>query len=46
MTYEEFIEPVVYNDLSWVKEYMNNDAVIENWNKMFAELEDVFHIGE
>ena len=46
MTYEEFIEPVHYSDLSWVHEYMNNDAVMENWNRMFDELAQIFNIRE
>jgi len=44
MTYEEFIAPPKYTDLSWVHEYMNNDAVIQNWENMFAELKETFNI--
>ncbi len=44
MSYEEFIAPPQYTDLSWVYEYMNNDAVMENWKKMFEELEMIFGV--
>lgn len=39
MSYEEFKEPPVYSDKSWVYDYMNNDSVMDNWLYMFEELE-------
>lgn len=42
MSYEEFIAPVTYTDQSWVYEYMNNDCVMDHWDEMFHELENLF----
>lgn len=39
MTYEEFIAPPENNDLTWIKDYLNNASAIQHWQTMFDELE-------
>lgn len=38
MTYEEFIEPVKNQDISWIKGYMNNECCLDYWEKMFKNI--------
>ena len=40
MTFEEFSEPAVYTDKSWVYSYMNNDEIIQHWLNMFDAIKE------
>lgn len=39
MTFEEFVKPPKQSDLSWIKDYLNNDSSMAKWQAMFDELE-------
>ncbi len=41
MTFEEFIAPPKYENFDWVNDYMNNAKVMEYWDKMFREVEQL-----
>ncbi len=40
MTYEEFSAPVEGTDLTWIKDYMNNDSCIKRWLDMFDKISE------
>ena len=39
MTFEGFVKPPKQSDLSWIKDYLNNDSSMTKWQAMFDELE-------
>jgi hypothetical protein len=39
MSFEEFVSPPKDNDLTWIKEYLNNENSISHWQTMFDALE-------
>lgn len=41
MTFEEFIAPPEDTDLTWIRDYSNNEHNIRKWLKMFDELEGI-----
>ena len=40
MSYEEFVEPVEYPNKNWIYSYLNNDLVMQNWEKMFNHFKE------
>lgn len=39
MTFEEFMAPVEYTNYDWLYSYLNNGDVMDNWDRMFREIE-------